>query len=122
MGSYTYGNGAKPYAVTAAGGTSYAYDANGRMTSRGGAAITWYSYDLPRRINYGSGSGAVSSEFFYGTGRSRYKQLRRAGASVSAAYGAPGTQRLRLYWRAMVRLRRASPGASAASMTKVVHL
>ncbi len=52
------------------------------MTSRGGAAITWTSYDLPKRINYGSGGSAVSSEFFYGTGRARYKQLRRSGSSV----------------------------------------
>ena len=82
VGSYTYGNANKPYAVTAAGGVSYGYDANGRMTSRGGAAITWTSYDLPKRINYGSGGSAVSSEFFYGTGRARYKQLRRSGTSV----------------------------------------
>ena len=52
------------------------------MTSRGGAAITWYSYDLPKKIDYGTGGSAVSSEFFYGTGRARYKQLRRAGSSV----------------------------------------
>lgn len=82
VGSYTYGNVNKPYAVTAAGGASYGYDANGRMTSRGGAAITWYSYDLPKKIDYGTGGSAVSSEFFYGTGRARYKQLRRAGSSV----------------------------------------
>jgi YD repeat-containing protein len=40
-------------------GTGYGYDANGRMTSRGGAAIIWYSYDLPQRINYGSGASAT---------------------------------------------------------------
>jgi YD repeat-containing protein len=40
VGSYTYGSSAHPYAVTAAGGASYGYDANGRMTSRGGKTLT----------------------------------------------------------------------------------
>jgi RHS repeat-associated protein len=78
VGSYTYGAGsAGPFAVTSANGASYGYDANGRMTSRGGSTITWYSYDQPKKIN----SGTKSTEFWYGPDRARYKQeLRTSGA------------------------------------------
>lgn len=68
------------------------------MTSRGGAAITWTSYGLPQRIDYGSGGSAGYSEFDYGTGRARYKQRsRHSGSSVVSTvidqpYGAiPGS-------------------------------
>lgn len=71
VGGYTY-HANKKHAVITAGGNSYGYDANGNMTSRGGNSISWYSYDLPATIN---GSGGVSSQFFYGPDRARYKQI-----------------------------------------------
>jgi RHS repeat-associated protein len=82
VGTYTYpASGAtsvRPHAVTAAGSNSYAYDANGNMTTRNGSTITWYSYNLPNRIDQGSSY----SQFFYGANRTRYKQV-----AVTAAGG-----------------------------------
>jgi RHS repeat-associated protein len=49
LGSYTYG--AKPHAVTAAGANTYAYDANGNMTSGGGRTLTWDGDNRPVNIN-----------------------------------------------------------------------
>ncbi|MFC2018020.1 RHS repeat-associated core domain-containing protein [Chloroflexota bacterium] len=46
--SYTYGT--KPHAVTAVGSTSYTYDANGNMTSRGSQDITWDAENIPMSI------------------------------------------------------------------------
>jgi YD repeat-containing protein len=61
-GTWTYGAGAAgPFAVTSACGNSYAYDANGRMTSRAGSSITWTSFDKPKQIN----SGAQSTEIVF---------------------------------------------------------
>jgi RHS repeat-associated protein len=48
------------------------------MNARNGSAITWYSYNLPNRIDKGSNY----SQFFYGADRSRYKQV-----AVTAAGG-----------------------------------
>jgi len=50
VGSYTY-HPTRRHAVTSAGGVSDGYDANGNMTSRGGATIAWSSYNLPTVIN-----------------------------------------------------------------------
>jgi RHS repeat-associated protein len=61
----------RPHAVTAAGANSYAYDNNGNMMTRNGSSITWYSYNLPNRIDQGSNY----SQFFYGADRARYKQI-----------------------------------------------
>lgn len=46
------------------------YDANGNVNSRNGQSITWYSYNLPLRINY----GGRYARFWYGADRQRYKQ------------------------------------------------
>ena len=48
--------------MTAAGASSYGYDANGNMNSRAGSSISWYSYNLPNTI---SGPSSNSSQFFY---------------------------------------------------------
>jgi RHS repeat-associated protein len=71
LGTYTYDT-TRGHAVAAAGGTSYAYDANGNMSSRGGAAVAWASYDLPVSINDPSG---FDSQFAYTPDRSRWRQI-----------------------------------------------
>jgi YD repeat-containing protein len=67
----TYYSHAQPHAVRKAGTTVYCYDANGNMTKRGSSTVSWYSYNLPNTIDGPSGS----SQFFYGPGRARYKQV-----------------------------------------------
>jgi RHS repeat-associated protein len=75
VGAYTYpasgASSVRPHAVTTAGSNAYTYDANGNMNARNGSTITWYSYNLPNRIDQGSSY----SQFFYGASRARYKQV-----------------------------------------------
>jgi RHS repeat-associated protein len=76
VGSYVAygGSSGGPHAVTQITGlqsNTYAYDLNGNMTNRDGDTITWYSHNLPKRINY----GPSYSDFWYGPDRARYKQL-----------------------------------------------
>jgi len=83
VGTYTYSS-SHPGAVTGvaggpAGNQNYAYDANGNMSSRQGNAISWYPFQLPKRINHGAGDYA---EFTYGPDRQRIRQIARAGAST----------------------------------------
>lgn len=82
VGSYAYPasgtSSVRPHAVSTAGTNSYSYDADGNMTLKNGDAITWYSYNLPNRINKGSNY----AQFSYGAGRQRYKQV-----AVSATGG-----------------------------------
>jgi RHS repeat-associated protein len=75
VGSYTY-HATKKHAVIAAGGQSFAYDANGNMTTRNGSTITWTSYNLPSLINQGSSS----TQFWYGASRARYKEVTNTAA------------------------------------------
>lgn len=83
VGSYTY-HATKKHQVTAAGGSSYGYDANGNMNSRAGSSISWYSYNLPNTIG---GPSSNSSQFFYGPDRSRWKQQASyAGTSEQTIY------------------------------------
>jgi RHS repeat-associated protein len=66
----------QPHAVRNAGGVSYCYDANGNMTARGtGMSVQWTSFNLPRQIAQGSNS----SQFLYGAGRNRWKQVASYG-------------------------------------------
>ena len=46
VGSYSY-HATKKHAVITAGSNTYAYDANGNVTTRNGATLGWASYDLP---------------------------------------------------------------------------
>jgi RHS repeat-associated protein len=69
VGSYTYptqGAGSvRPHAVTSAGGNSYAYNANGQMTSRAGTALSWNGDHLM--------SNDGSNSYYYGGGRELLK-------------------------------------------------
>ena len=84
VGNYGYStNGQLPHAVNAVSGgprgaMSFAYDANGNMTNRNGAVITWTSFNLPKQIN----AGADYSRFTYGPGRGRIRQDIRSGAAT----------------------------------------
>ncbi|MBI2851988.1 MAG: hypothetical protein HYX84_02630, partial [Chloroflexi bacterium] len=48
--STSYGYGTKPHAVTTVGATSYTYDANGNMLTRGSDNITWDADNRPVTI------------------------------------------------------------------------
>ncbi len=86
VGTYTYGAGtAGPNAVTGVTGLrpgTYTYDANGNMITRAGDSLTWYSYDLPKRINYGSDY----ADFQYGPDRARFKQVALTGSATTTTY------------------------------------
>ncbi|MEX1993035.1 MAG: RHS repeat-associated core domain-containing protein [Steroidobacteraceae bacterium] len=69
----------RKHAVTAAGGVSYAYDANGNMTSRGGAAIAWTSDNLPISIAHANGN---SSQFSYGPAGNRWRQTANHAGTI----------------------------------------
>src|SRR5690606_9101525 len=81
IGSYTY-HGTKKHAVTAAGGTSYGYDANGNMNSRGGASISWYSFNMPDTIS----NGTSTSQFWYGPNRNRWKQVATYASATETTH------------------------------------
>jgi len=79
--SYT-GLPAQPHAVRNAGGAVYCYDKNGNMTSRGGSAISWYSYNQPNSI----ASGSNSTQFNYDANRQRWKQVAVDTGSTTTTY------------------------------------
>lgn len=61
---YSYGNAAHKHAVTAVGTNSFAYDANGNMTTRHvGAPVYTLTYDAENRLV--SVSGAATASFLY---------------------------------------------------------
>ena len=83
VGTYAYG-GSHPGAVTAvtggpAGSRNYAYDTNGNMSAREGNTISWYPFQLPKRIDRGTSDYA---EFSYGPDRQRIRQISRTGSST----------------------------------------
>jgi RHS repeat-associated protein len=69
VGSYTYptqgAGSAQPHAVTSAGGNTYAYNANGQMTSRAGTALSWNGDHLM--------SNDGSNSYYYGGSRELLK-------------------------------------------------
>ena len=87
-GNYSYAaSGQLPHALSAVSGgprgaMSFAYDANGNMTSRNGAAIAWTSFNLPKQVN----AGADYARFTYGPGRGRIRQDTRAGAVTKTTH------------------------------------
>jgi RHS repeat-associated protein len=86
VGAYTYGNKAGPHAVTAAGGNSYAYDADGNMTSGSvlvsgvstPRTLAWTSFNQVKNITQGS----HSSTFTFDAGHQRATQTTDQGATV----------------------------------------
>jgi RHS repeat-associated protein len=75
---------ARRHAVISAGVRTYAYDANGNMTNRDGAAITWSSDNLPLAITHANGN---DSRFSYGPDGNRWQQVAKQGnASTTTIY------------------------------------
>jgi RHS repeat-associated protein len=86
IGDYRY-DATRRHAVVAAGANKYGYDANGAMTSANGTAFAWYSYDLPSQLTHANGN---YSAFYYGPDRARYRQVARAGTSLTETLYAMG--------------------------------
>ena len=80
---YAY-HATKRHAATVAGARSYAYDANGNMTSRAGAPIAWSSDNLPISVAHANGN---SSQFSYGPEGNRWRQVAtNAGIAETTVY------------------------------------
>ena len=80
VGVYTYGAGsAGPHAVTAAGGSSYAYDANGSNISGDGRTISYTTFDKPDQVT----KGGHTTTFAYGPDRSRYRRIDTSSAGTT---------------------------------------
>lgn len=79
--AYVYGDPSHPHAVTSVNSTgSYAYDANGNMTSGNGRTITWNGDNLPVSISSvstvnGNNTVTGSSTFSYSPDLQRYQQV-----------------------------------------------
>lgn len=58
------------------------YDKNGNMTSRGGSAISWYSYNQPNQVN----AGTNSTQFNYNANRQRWKQVAVDGTGTTTTW------------------------------------
>ena len=76
------------HAVVSAGGQSYSYDANGNMTKRGGAAISWSSDNHPLSI---AGTNGNFSQFSYGPSGNRWMQVAKYGATSETTIYAGGS-------------------------------
>ena len=76
VGAYAYGGGAcggGKHAVTSVTGTkntTYCYDANGNMVTGDNRSVTYAAFDLPTQITKGN----ITTSFFYGPDRARYKR------------------------------------------------
>ncbi len=82
----------RKHAVTTVAGQVYNYDANGNMTSRGGAAIGWSSDNLPVSI---AGAGGNSSLFSYGPVGNRWRQIaRHSGTTETTIYAGELTEKV----------------------------
>lgn len=65
VGAYVYGNAQRPHAVSQAGTTSFAYDANGQLERATGSqarSITWTQFNQPRCISYQGRNGTTTSD------------------------------------------------------------
>jgi RHS repeat-associated protein len=85
VGTYAYsGINAGPHAVTGVSGgplgtQTYAYDANGNMTSGGGRVITWTSFNQAKTI---AGAGGHHSDFFFGAAHERVRQVSDTATTI----------------------------------------
>ncbi|MEM9634958.1 MAG: RHS repeat-associated core domain-containing protein [Pseudomonadota bacterium] len=80
VGDYTYPapTAARPHAVTKAGNLTYAYDANGNMTSGAGRTISYDGEDRPVSITY----GGQTTTFVYGPDGRRLKKATAGNTTL----------------------------------------
>jgi RHS repeat-associated protein len=78
----TYYSYAQPHAVRNAGGTAYCYDANGNIISRAGSTLSWFSFNQPNTINYGSNS----TQFKYDSNHNRWMQSANFAGTIETTY------------------------------------
>jgi RHS repeat-associated protein len=103
VGTYTY-HATRKHAVVSAGGSSYTYDGNGNLISRGGATVTWSSYNLP---TYLADPNGYSAQFWYAPDRSRWKQVSSyAGGTETTLYVGGLLEKLttatRTHWKHLI--------------------
>jgi RHS repeat-associated protein len=133
VGSYTYGNAARPHAVTAAGAETLGYDANGNVVTRNGLAQQWASFNLPTLVQ----KAGQQSQFAYGPDHQRWRQVASYanGTETTHYVGAllekeSTTSTGRTYWRhyvptpggATVVVSRNSDGSTATNYLLTDHL
>lgn len=102
VGSYTY-HATRRHAVIAAGSNSYAYDANGNLTTRNGASVSWTSYNLPATLN----AGGYSAQFSYAPDRARWRQVSSYATGSETTIYAGGlleklTTPVRTHWKHVI--------------------
>jgi len=71
VGSYAYGNAARPHAVMAAGNETFTYDRNGNLATRNGLGQSWASFNLPTTLR----KPGYQARFAYGPDRERWRQV-----------------------------------------------
>ncbi len=73
VGTYAYSYGDKPHALRSAGSMTFAYDANGNMTTRQGVSITWNADNKPVSVG--------STTFAYDGMGNRVKKTSTSGTT-----------------------------------------
>ena len=84
VGTYSYAStlSHRVTNITGLRPSTYGYDNNGNVTSRGSDPLTWTSYNKPKRIDYGSDY----AEFEYGAHRNRIRQIAKTGSATTTTY------------------------------------
>jgi RHS repeat-associated protein len=93
VGAYLYGasgtGSTRPHAVASITGTvngivnpTFAYDANGNLTTGAGRTVNWYSFNMPNQIVSQTSTGLQTTQFWYNTDHERIKELQADGSIV----------------------------------------
>lgn len=117
VGSYVYGDGNRPHAVTTAGAETLAYDANGNVVTRNGHSQQWASFNLPTSLQ----KSGYQSQFAYGPDHQRWRQVATYLNGVETTHYVGGllekeatTSTGRTYWRHYV----PTPGGSTVVVSR----
>ncbi|MCF6194114.1 MAG: RHS repeat-associated core domain-containing protein, partial [Kangiellaceae bacterium] len=111
VGSYTYGAScggvvAGHHAVSNAGGKAYCYDLNGNMVSGNSRTTTYSIFDKATKII----KGGHTTEFAYGSSRSRYKRVDTNSSGITTTFYLGGVEYIQKP-NGEVFYRRSIPGA-----------